>query len=160
MHTWLGTQTEGWWRYAFDTLGLPSDYISTQAVASQPDLRQNADARFEGCKEDTGDRTIILRLWNTGRHPVKVQFHGLTIKHGDEGETDLPVYWHGPDLPIWIPGYSGEQWWGEIPDLPGQLMGPLDSNEVSVESCWRRAIVDAKSKFRHLSCAAQSRIQE
>ena len=30
MHTWLGTQTEGWWRLAFDKLGVPYDYISTQ----------------------------------------------------------------------------------------------------------------------------------
>ena len=43
MHTWLGTQTEGWWRYAFDTLGVPFDYISTQTVANQSDLRQKYD---------------------------------------------------------------------------------------------------------------------
>src|ERR1700722_4017827 len=33
MHSWLGTQTEGWWRYAFDTAGVPFDYISTQTAA-------------------------------------------------------------------------------------------------------------------------------
>ena len=43
MHTWLGTQTEGWWRYAFDTAGVPFDYISTQTVASQQDLRSKYD---------------------------------------------------------------------------------------------------------------------
>src|ERR1700677_3905330 len=43
MHTWLGTQTEGWWRYAFDTAGVPFDYISTQTVAAQPDLRAKYD---------------------------------------------------------------------------------------------------------------------
>jgi Zinc carboxypeptidase len=43
MHTWLGTQTEGWWRYAFDAAGVPFDYISTQTVASQPDLRAKYD---------------------------------------------------------------------------------------------------------------------
>ncbi|MFZ0956825.1 MAG: M14 family zinc carboxypeptidase [Candidatus Sulfotelmatobacter sp.] len=43
MHTWLGTQTEGWWRYAFDTAGVPFDYISTQTVANQPDLRAKYD---------------------------------------------------------------------------------------------------------------------
>ena len=25
MHTWLSTQTEGWWRYAFDDAGVPYD---------------------------------------------------------------------------------------------------------------------------------------
>ena len=43
MHTWLGTQTEGWWRYAFDTLGVPFDYISTQTVANESDLRLKYD---------------------------------------------------------------------------------------------------------------------
>ena len=43
MHTWLGTQTEGWWRYAFDAAGVPFDYISTQTVAKQADLRAKYD---------------------------------------------------------------------------------------------------------------------
>ena len=34
MHTWLATQTEGWWRYAFDNAGVPYDYLSTQTVAA------------------------------------------------------------------------------------------------------------------------------
>ncbi|HUA92398.1 MAG TPA: M14 family zinc carboxypeptidase, partial [Terracidiphilus sp.] len=44
MHTWLSTQTEGWWRYAFDAEGVPFDYISTQTVAKEPDLRSKYDA--------------------------------------------------------------------------------------------------------------------
>ena len=43
MHTWLDTQTEGWWRYAFDTLAVPFDYISTQTVAKEADLRSKYD---------------------------------------------------------------------------------------------------------------------
>jgi len=43
MHTWLSTQTEGWWRYAFDTAGVPFDYISTQTVAAESDLRSKYD---------------------------------------------------------------------------------------------------------------------
>ena len=42
MHTWLATQTEGWWRYAFDQAGVPYDYISTQ-TASATDLRGKYD---------------------------------------------------------------------------------------------------------------------
>src|SRR6266436_669050 len=33
VHTWLSTQTEGWWRLALDHLNIPYDYISTQTVA-------------------------------------------------------------------------------------------------------------------------------
>jgi hypothetical protein len=43
MHTWLGTQTEGWWRYAFDSAGVPFDYISTQTAAREADLRAKYD---------------------------------------------------------------------------------------------------------------------
>jgi hypothetical protein len=43
VHTWLATQREGWWRQAFDSAGIPFDYMSTQAVAKQPDLRSKYD---------------------------------------------------------------------------------------------------------------------
>ncbi len=43
MHTWQGTQTEGWWRYEFDHVGVPFKYISTQTVAGEDDLRSKYD---------------------------------------------------------------------------------------------------------------------
>jgi hypothetical protein len=43
MHTWLGTQTEGWWRLAFDKAGIPFSYISTQTAATEDDLRGKYD---------------------------------------------------------------------------------------------------------------------
>ncbi|MEZ5319607.1 MAG: M14 family zinc carboxypeptidase [Vicinamibacterales bacterium] len=43
MHTWQSTQTEGWWRYAFDQAGLEYDYISTQDVAKDANLRAKYD---------------------------------------------------------------------------------------------------------------------
>jgi len=43
MHTWLYTQTEGWWRLAFDNLHVPFSYISTQTVAQEADLRSKYD---------------------------------------------------------------------------------------------------------------------
>jgi hypothetical protein len=43
MHTWLNTQTEGWWRQAFDVLGIPYEYISTQDIAKTPDLNAKWD---------------------------------------------------------------------------------------------------------------------
>ncbi len=33
LHTWSSTQTEGWWRQAFDVYGVPYDYIEPQDVA-------------------------------------------------------------------------------------------------------------------------------
>src|SRR3989440_12244538 len=43
MHTWLNTQEEGWWRLAFDQMGIPYDYISTQDVAKETDLNKKYD---------------------------------------------------------------------------------------------------------------------
>ena len=43
MHTWSGTQTEGWWREALDKLHVSYDYISTQTVSHEGDLRGKYD---------------------------------------------------------------------------------------------------------------------
>src|ERR1700674_2619133 len=43
VHTWLSTQTEGWWRQALDKLGVPYDYISTQTVSKIADLNAKYD---------------------------------------------------------------------------------------------------------------------
>lgn len=43
LHTWLNTQTEGWWRLALDQMKIPYDYISTQEVARNSNLRAKYD---------------------------------------------------------------------------------------------------------------------
>ena len=43
LHNWISTQTEGWWRYAFDALDIPYEYISVQEIAKTPDLNAKYD---------------------------------------------------------------------------------------------------------------------
>jgi hypothetical protein len=43
MHTWTSTQTEGWWRMAFDNLQIPFDYISTQEASRDANLKAKYD---------------------------------------------------------------------------------------------------------------------
>ncbi len=43
LHTWATTQTEGWWRQAFDIAKVPFTYISTQHVADD----ENLGAKFD-----------------------------------------------------------------------------------------------------------------
>ena len=43
MHTWATTQTEGWWRQAFDNAQVPFTYISTQRVAKDNNLNAAFD---------------------------------------------------------------------------------------------------------------------
>jgi hypothetical protein len=66
MHTWLSTQTEGWWRYAFDTAGVPFDYISTQTVAGESDLRSKYDVIIFAPVGGGGSQSIIngIPMWN------------------------------------------------------------------------------------------------
>ncbi|HEX5235078.1 MAG TPA: M14 family zinc carboxypeptidase [Silvibacterium sp.] len=66
MHTWLSTQTEGWWRQAFDSLGIPYSYISTQTVAAESDLRSKYDVIvFAPIGEGVSSSLIIsgLPMW-------------------------------------------------------------------------------------------------
>ncbi len=48
MHTWQSTQTEGWWRYAFDQMEIPYDYISVQDVAKNATLNTKYDVIIFG----------------------------------------------------------------------------------------------------------------
>src|SRR3546814_20320876 len=43
MHTWLTTQTEGWWRMELDAMQVPYAYIRTQAITHDSDLRAKYD---------------------------------------------------------------------------------------------------------------------
>ena len=43
LHTWLSTQTEGWWRQALDLMHIPYDYISTQTVSREENLNAKYD---------------------------------------------------------------------------------------------------------------------
>jgi hypothetical protein len=48
LHTWQTTQTEGWWRQAFDVYRIPFDYIDPQAVRDNPNLRAKYDVILMG----------------------------------------------------------------------------------------------------------------
>ena len=48
MHTWLDTQTEGWWRQALDKLKVPYTYISTQDAGHERNLRGKYDVILFG----------------------------------------------------------------------------------------------------------------
>ena len=43
LHQWTNTQTEGWWRQAFDIYGVPYDYIDPETVKKTPNLRDKYD---------------------------------------------------------------------------------------------------------------------
>jgi hypothetical protein len=48
LHTWSSTQTEGWWRQAFDTYGVPYDYIDPETIKKTENLRAKWDVIIFG----------------------------------------------------------------------------------------------------------------
>ncbi len=43
IHSWVSTQDEGWWRLALESMSVPYEYISTQDVARDANLRAKFD---------------------------------------------------------------------------------------------------------------------
>ena len=81
MHTWLTTQTEGWWRIAFDKLHVPYSYISTQTVAKDADLRSQYDVIIFAPTGYLSDQQIIdgLPMWG---NPIPWEKTALTPNLG------------------------------------------------------------------------------
>jgi hypothetical protein len=71
VHTWLSTQTEGWWRLALDNLKIPYDYISTQTVAKNDDLNSKYDViLFPPVGFNSPSTAIINGLPNNWGNPL------------------------------------------------------------------------------------------
>jgi hypothetical protein len=86
MHTWLSTQTEGWWRMALDQLGVRYDYISTQDVARMPELHAKYDAILFAPVGGASLRRIVdgLPMWGP---PLPWQTGPLTPNLGHIDST-------------------------------------------------------------------------
>src|SRR6478736_100851 len=68
LHTWLSTQTEGWWRLALDQMQIPYSYINTQQVARDDDLRSKYD---------------VILFPPTGRGDTMAVVNGLPMSWGN-----------------------------------------------------------------------------
>src|SRR5262249_6117371 len=87
MHTWLGTQSEGWWRMAFDSLKIPYDYISTQVAGKESDLRSKYDVIIFAPVGRSNPQAVIsgMPMWGNAL-PWKAT--ELTPNLGKIDETD------------------------------------------------------------------------
>ncbi|HVG20117.1 MAG TPA: M14 family zinc carboxypeptidase, partial [Blastocatellia bacterium] len=87
MHTWLGTQDEGWWRLAFDQLKIPYDYISTQDVAKDGNLNAKYDVIVFAPVGRGNPQAIIDGMPVTG-NPLPWKTTPLTPNIGKIDSTD------------------------------------------------------------------------
>jgi hypothetical protein len=86
MHTWSSTQTEGWWRQAFDLLSIPFDYISTQDIAKTADLNATWDVILFPPTSGNGQSIVEgLPRW---RNAMPWKKTDLTPNFGTYAQTD------------------------------------------------------------------------
>ncbi|MGD0225303.1 MAG: M14 family zinc carboxypeptidase [Terriglobia bacterium] len=87
MHTWLYTQTEGWWRMVFDKLHVPFAYVSTQTASKNPDLRSQYDVIIFAPGAGASPQQIVdgLPMWG---NPLPWQTSELTPNLGKLDSTE------------------------------------------------------------------------
>ena len=87
MHTWLSTQSEGWWRLEFDRLKIPYEYISTQTAGATADLRAKYDVIVFAPGVRGNPQAIISGMPMYG-NPLPWKVTQLTPNLGKTDETD------------------------------------------------------------------------
>ena len=90
MHTWLSTQSDGWWRLEFDRLKVPYDYISTQTVAATPSGADGLRSKYDAIVFPPGIRNaqaVVSGLPMYG-NPLPWKVTPLTPNLGKTDETD------------------------------------------------------------------------
>jgi hypothetical protein len=124
MHTWLDTQTEGWWRYAFDAAGVPYQYISTQTVAKEADLHSSYDVIIFAPLGGASEQQIIdgLPMW---KNPLPWEKSELTPNLGRIDSTaDMR-----PGL-----GYDGLAHLKSFVEQGGLLITAEDTAEFAIDT--------------------------
>ncbi len=123
MHTWIATQTEGWWRYAFDTEGVPYATISTQTAAKDDDLRSKYDVIVFAPVGRSSPEMIIdgLPRWN---NPMPWEKTDLTPNLGRVDSTD--------DIRPGL-GYDGLEHLRKFVEEGGLLITCEDTAEFAIE---------------------------
>jgi len=125
MHTWLSTQTEGWWRQAFDKLSVPFDYINTQTVSSEDDLRSKYDVIiFAPVGDDVRTPQIVagLPMWGNALPWKKTD---LTPNLGRIDSTD--------DMRPGL-GYSGIDHLRHFVEQGGLLITSQDTAQFAIDT--------------------------
>ncbi|HEX9369122.1 MAG TPA: hypothetical protein VF921_21005, partial [Vicinamibacterales bacterium] len=84
LHQWTNTQTEGWWRQAFDSYRIPYDYIDPKAIHDTANLRAKYDVIIFG---PGGGQGVVegTPLW---QNPIPYQNTADTPNVGTWAQTE------------------------------------------------------------------------
>jgi hypothetical protein len=84
LHMWSNTQTEGWWRQAFDLYGIPYDYVDPKFIHDTADLRSKYDVIIFG---PGGSQNAVegTPMWRT---PIPYKTTDDTPNVGAWAQTD------------------------------------------------------------------------
>ena len=86
VHSWSSTQTEGWWRLAFDGLNIPYDYISFQDIPKMADVRAKYDVLV--LAPGSGNPLSIIQGMPQWRNPIPWKNSPETPNIGTYAQTD------------------------------------------------------------------------
>ena len=121
LHTWQGTQTEGWWRLGFDAQHVPYDYISTQDVAKDADLNAKYDVIVFPPAGGSGQSIIEgMPMW---RNPMPWEKSELTPNLGRIAST--------PDIRPGL-GWDGLQHLQDFVAKGGLLITSLNTADFAI----------------------------
>ena len=125
MHTWLATQTEGWWRYALDNAGIPFSYINTQTASKEADLRSKYDVIIFAPVGRGSTLDIIngLPMWN---NPMPWKKSDITPNLEDGGDSTDDIR---PGL-----GYDGLAHLRKFVEQGGLLITCEDTAQFAIET--------------------------
>ena len=148
LHTWTGTQTEGWWRQAFDFMGIPYDYISVQTVAATPDLNAKYDVIvFPPAGGNSQSIVSGLPMW---RNPMPWKKTAETPNIGVIDQTD--------DIRPGL-GWEGVRNLDEFVSRGGVLVGATNTSEFAVDLGFTNGVsINSAGRSRVVGSLLRSRI--
>jgi hypothetical protein len=148
MHTWLSTQTEGWWRQTFDNAQIPFAYISTQQVANDDNLRAKYDV-IVFAPVGRGTEAIVngMPMWGNALPWKKTSD---TPNLGSEDQTD--------DMRPGL-GWTGVQHLQHFVRSGGLLLTTMDTAEFAVSTGFTPGLsVAQRQRMRIIGTVVRSKM--
>jgi hypothetical protein len=148
LHTWASTQTEGWWREAFDNARVPYSYISTQQVAKEDNLNAKYDVIvFPPVGRNAA---VIVNGQPMYGNPIPWKKTAETPNLGSEDQTD--------DMRPGL-GWAGVSHLQDFVRKGGLLLTVMDTAEFAASSGFTPGLsVGARQRLRIVGSVVRSKM--